>query len=115
MLMAAGLGRPVRVTGLTDRLGERAALGLLADAVLAGESRALVVRGDPGVGKTMLLDHLAKRVSGAGCRVVRAVGVRACAVGPSCALCPPPFRCQVALRCASAPTAAASGASGGCR
>jgi hypothetical protein len=49
--MAAGLGRPVRVTGLTDRLGERAALGLLADAVLAGESRALVVRGDPGVAR----------------------------------------------------------------
>jgi hypothetical protein len=76
MLMAAGLGRPVRVTGLTDRLGERAALGLLADAVLAGESRALVVRGDPGVGKTALMGYLAGQASDSGCRVARATGVQ---------------------------------------
>jgi hypothetical protein len=76
MLMAAGVGRPGRVTGLTDRLGERAALGQLADAVRAGESRALVMRGDPGVGKTALLDHLAGQASGSGCRVARATGVQ---------------------------------------
>ena len=40
----------------------------------AGEGRALVVRGEPGVGKTMLLDYLAGRASG--CRVARAVGVQ---------------------------------------
>ena len=40
----------------------------------AGEGRALVVRGEPGVGKTVLLDYLAGRASG--CRVVRAVGVQ---------------------------------------
>ena len=34
----------------------------------------LVVRGEPGVGKTALLDYLAGRVSG--CRLVRAVGVQ---------------------------------------
>ena len=42
--------------------------------VRAGEGRALVVRGEPGVGKTALLDYLAGRA--AGCRVVRAAGVQ---------------------------------------
>ena len=65
-----------RVTGLTDRLSERAALGQLVEAVRAGESRALVVRGEPGVGKTVLLDHLAGQASGSGCRVARATGVQ---------------------------------------
>jgi hypothetical protein len=44
--------------------------------VRAGEGRALVVRGEPGVGKTVLLDYLAGRASGSGCRVVRAAGVQ---------------------------------------
>jgi DNA-binding CsgD family transcriptional regulator len=65
-----------RVTGLMDRRSERDALDRLVDAVRAGESRALVVRGDPGVGKTVLVDYLADRASGSGCRVVRAVGVQ---------------------------------------
>ena len=39
-----------------------------------GEGRALVVRGEPGVGKTALLDYLAGRASG--CQVVRAAGVQ---------------------------------------
>jgi DNA-binding CsgD family transcriptional regulator/tetratricopeptide (TPR) repeat protein len=42
--------------------------------VRAGEGRALVVRGEPGVGKTALLDYLAGRASG--CRVARAAGVQ---------------------------------------
>ena len=42
--------------------------------VRAGEGRALVVRGEPGVGKTVLLDYLARRASG--CRVERAAGVQ---------------------------------------
>ena len=42
--------------------------------VRAGEGRALVVRGEPGVGKTVLLDYLAERASG--CRVERAAGVQ---------------------------------------
>jgi DNA-binding NarL/FixJ family response regulator len=61
---------------MTDRLGERAELDRLVDAVRGGESGALVVRGDPGVGKTALLDHLAGRASGSGCRVARTAGVQ---------------------------------------
>jgi hypothetical protein len=66
-----------RTTGqhsITGRHSERETLGRLADAVRAGQSRALVIRGDPGVGKTVLLDYLAGRA--AGCRVVRATGVQ---------------------------------------
>ena len=59
-----------------DRRAERDALGGLVNAVRSGESRALVVRGDPGVGKTVLVDHLAGRASGSGCRVARAPGVQ---------------------------------------
>ncbi len=46
----------------------------LVAAVRAGESRVLVVRGEPGMGKTALLDHLAGQASG--CRVARAAGVQ---------------------------------------
>ena len=61
---------------MTNRRAECGALDRLVNAVRAGESRALVVRGDPGVGKTLLLDYLAGRASDAGCRVERAVGVQ---------------------------------------
>ena len=44
--------------------------------VRAGEGQALVVRGEPGVGKTVLLDYLAGRATRSGCRVVRAAGVQ---------------------------------------
>ena len=64
----------VRVAGLTDRRSERDVLDRLVDAVLGGQSRALVVRGDPGVGKTVLLDYLAGRARG--CRMARAGGVQ---------------------------------------
>ena len=49
---------------LAGRRRERRALDELAAAVRAGESRALVVHGEAGVGKTALLEHLAGRVSG---------------------------------------------------
>jgi len=74
--MVEDSGRRGRVTGLTDRLSERAVFGQLVEAVRAGESRALVVRGEPGVGKTVLLDHLAGQASGSGCRVARVTGVQ---------------------------------------
>jgi DNA-binding CsgD family transcriptional regulator len=62
------------VTQLTDRRSERAVLDRLVEAVRAGESRALVIRGEAGVGKTVLLDYLADRA--VGCHVARAVGVQ---------------------------------------
>jgi predicted ATPase len=74
--MTANPRLPVQVPRLMDRRAERDALGGLVDAVRSGESRALVVRGDPGVGKTVLVDHLAGRASGSGCRVARAPGVQ---------------------------------------
>jgi DNA-binding CsgD family transcriptional regulator len=43
------------------------------DSVRGGESRVLVVRGEPGVGKTALLDYLVGQASG--CRVARVAGV----------------------------------------
>jgi DNA-binding CsgD family transcriptional regulator len=48
-------------------------LDRLLDAVRAGEGRALVVRGEPGVGKTALLEYLVERASG--CRVAHASAV----------------------------------------
>jgi DNA-binding CsgD family transcriptional regulator/tetratricopeptide (TPR) repeat protein len=74
--MAAESGRQGRATRLTDRVDERNAMDRLIGAVRAGESRVLVVRGDPGVGKTVLLDYLAARASAAGCRVAHATGVQ---------------------------------------
>ena len=74
--MTANPGPQARVTGLMDRQTERDALDRLVEAVWAGESRVLLVRGDPGVGKTVLLDHLAGQASGSGCRVARATGVQ---------------------------------------
>jgi DNA-binding CsgD family transcriptional regulator len=60
--------------GLADRLAERAVLDQVLTAVRAGQSRVLVVRGEPGVGKSALVDYLAGRA--AGCRVVRVAGVQ---------------------------------------
>ena len=74
--MTACSGRRGRATGLTDRLSERHALDRLVDDVRADESRVLVIRGEPGVGKTVLLDYLAGRASDAACRVTRATGVQ---------------------------------------
>src|SRR5215218_7736443 len=60
---------------LRGRRRECDVLGQLVNAARAGESRALVVRGEPGVGKTALLDYLAEHASG--CRVARAAGIEA--------------------------------------
>jgi DNA-binding CsgD family transcriptional regulator len=59
---------------LINRRSECGVLDGLIEAVRGGESRALVVRGDPGVGKTALLGYLLEQASG--CRVVRALGVQ---------------------------------------
>ena len=59
---------------LRDRRTECDVFDRLLAAVRAGESRALVVRGEPGVGKTALLEYVIERASG--CRVERVTGVQ---------------------------------------
>jgi DNA-binding CsgD family transcriptional regulator len=58
---------------LLDRLPERAALSQLLEAARAGRSGVLVMRGEPGIGKTALLDWAIE--SAAGLRVARVAGV----------------------------------------
>src|ERR1700744_354108 len=62
--------RPVM---LLDRLPESAALSQLLDTARAGRSGVLVMRGEPGVGKTALLEYAIE--SAAGLRVARVAGV----------------------------------------
>src|SRR5256884_2611810 len=63
-----------RTTALTGRRSECDVLDRLIDAASASESRALVLRGGPGVGKTALLEYLVGQAPGF--RVVRAAGVQ---------------------------------------
>ena len=68
---AAGTPRcAVRLVGRSDecRLLER-----LLDDVKAGHARALIVRGEPGIGKTALFDHVI--ASAGGFQIVRATGI----------------------------------------
>src|SRR4051794_25238753 len=60
-------------SGLLGRVGEREVLERLVAGVRAGQSRVLVLRGEAGVGKTALLEHLAAGAEG--CRIARAAGV----------------------------------------
>jgi DNA-binding CsgD family transcriptional regulator len=60
-------------TILRGRADERATLDRLLNAVRGGESRVLVLRGEPGMGKTALLDDAIG--SAPDLRVLRAVGV----------------------------------------
>jgi DNA-binding CsgD family transcriptional regulator len=59
--------------GLLGRRRECGTLSGLVAAAKAGRSQVLVLRGEPGIGKTALLDFLLERA--AGCRVGRAAGV----------------------------------------
>ena len=61
---------------LVDRRSETRVLGEILDAVRSGQSRALVLRGEPGVGKTALLDRVVERATATDFRVLRAVGVQ---------------------------------------
>src|SRR5690242_2018814 len=58
---------------LLNRLAERAVLAGLLDGARAGQSGVLVLRGEPGVGKTALLDNTVG--SAASMRVARVAGV----------------------------------------
>jgi DNA-binding CsgD family transcriptional regulator/tetratricopeptide (TPR) repeat protein len=64
-------GRPARLAG---RVSECRTLGRLAGAVRSGQSRVLVLHGEPGVGKTALLDYLSEHAPG--CQLARAAGVQ---------------------------------------
>src|SRR3982074_2407559 len=72
--MAAHSSTQRRELELTGRRSESDVLDRLISAVRGAASGALVVRGEPGVGKTALLDYLIEHASG--CRVERAVGVQ---------------------------------------
>ena len=68
----------MRAVGLIGRHAETRALGDFVDDVRSGRSRALVIRGECGLGKTALLNWLEKRVEHSGdCQVLRAAGVEA--------------------------------------
>src|SRR5258708_5630624 len=64
---------PATTRSLWGRERERAALSQLLFDVRSGRSRALVLRGEPGVGKTALLDDLCARASDVA--LVRGAGV----------------------------------------
>src|SRR5256886_10583406 len=63
-----------RATARTGRRSECDVLDRLIEALGAGESKALVLRGEPGVGKTALLEYAVKQASEFW--VVRAAGVQ---------------------------------------
>ena len=75
-ISVAGIPRSWRNAGrLIDRLNERRVLDRIVNAVREGnQSRVLVLRGEPGVGKTALLDYLSERA--AGCQVAHIAGVQ---------------------------------------
>jgi DNA-binding CsgD family transcriptional regulator len=59
---------------LQGRRRECEALDRVLQRVRVGESSALVLRGEAGIGKTALLDYVAEQASG--CRLARAAGVQ---------------------------------------
>src|SRR3954468_19993927 len=69
------MGSAIPQRGWLGRRSESDTLDRLLEAVRAGESRALVIRGEPGVGKTALLEYVAEHATA--CRVARAAGVQA--------------------------------------
>ncbi|MFD0348196.1 ATP-binding protein [Kitasatospora aburaviensis] len=64
-------GTPAMLYG---REREQAVVEALLDGARSGRSGVLVVRGEPGIGKTALLEH-AVAAAGGGFRVIRATGV----------------------------------------
>jgi DNA-binding CsgD family transcriptional regulator len=65
----------VRAPGLLGRTSERLAIDRLLADVRGGQSASLVIRGEPGIGKTALLRYAARRASGF--RVEHITGVEA--------------------------------------
>src|SRR5215472_5013092 len=67
------MSTPVSARRLLGRRSECAALDELVASVRAGPSRALVLRGEAGVGKSALLEYLVQHAPG--CGIARAAGV----------------------------------------
>src|SRR5215468_6186360 len=67
------MSTPASARRLLGRRSECAALDQLVASVRAGPSRALVLRGEAGVGKSALLGYMVRHASG--CGVARAAGV----------------------------------------
>ncbi|MGW0230337.1 helix-turn-helix transcriptional regulator [Actinopolymorpha singaporensis] len=67
---------------LYGRASEQERLASLVEDARAGRSGVLVLRGEPGIGKTALLDDLADRARAAGVRVLRGAGIEAEAALP---------------------------------
>src|SRR5690606_41147066 len=68
-----GTTSPQHWPQLHGRRHECDVLDRLLEGVRSEQSRVLVLRGEAGVGKTALLDHLV--ASASGCRIARAAGV----------------------------------------
>jgi DNA-binding CsgD family transcriptional regulator len=64
-----------RASDFLDRTSEREVLDRLLAQVRDGQSAVLVMRGEPGIGKTALLRHVARQASGF--RVTQVAGVEA--------------------------------------
>ncbi|MFB9471662.1 AAA family ATPase [Nonomuraea salmonea] len=62
---------------LYGRAGEQAAIEDLVNAARTGRSGGLVLRGEPGIGKSALLDWAAEYCTGIGVRVLRVTGIEA--------------------------------------
>jgi hypothetical protein len=69
------MGTGIGAVGLLGRAAECALLEDLISAVCRGESRALVLLGEAGIGKTALLEYLVGAASASGITVLRALGV----------------------------------------
>src|SRR5262250_923443 len=67
------MSTPVSARRLLGRRSECVALDQLVASVRAGPSRALVLRGEAGVGKSALLEYLVQHASG--CGIAHAAGV----------------------------------------
>src|SRR5215470_19318708 len=74
-LLAGPLAVAYRSAMLVGRDAEQQRLDLLLRQAQAGTSGVLVLRGDPGIGKTALLDHARSRAGSM--RVLRATGIEA--------------------------------------
>ena len=75
-LTSSGLDRSRKGHAVLGRSAERATLDTLLESVRSGRGQVLVLRGEPGVGKTTLLDHSGRRERWVCARARRGSAVR---------------------------------------